>query len=571
MCDSSLYFPLLSRFVRRFTAQEFRWSPLAVRILTLALVLGAEALGTSVLLDGDVLAHNRLVGGGSPFTGLIAHWGAWTVKGMIGFAALFATFAFLKHRAVLSDFSTGIQKGSIRPAFLALHFLLLAAFGVLSALLYGDAILPVPADWIAVPWAISGMAAGILICLALFPATLWAELFRRTGSLWIYCLSASALACVIGAESQRLWEPASKLTFAMVRLILSPLFSQMILQPDRLRIGTERFTVIISPQCSGLEGVGLLLIFGLVWLFLFRDEIRFPQSLALLPIGVVLLFSLNAVRLAALILIGNAGAKEIAAGGFHSQAGWIAFNSVALGLSVVARRIPWFAASGGAAIQAREPELSAGEPDTATSAYLLPLLAILAAGFAARAVSSGFEWFYSVRCFAALAALWAFRKSYSSLEWKLSWTGPLIGVLTFGIWIGLDRLITSHSSDMPTPLASAAPGVRILWIALRILGAVVTVPIAEELAFRGYLLRRLISPEFESISFRSVTWLSVGVSSSIFGVLHGGYWIAGIVAGVLYSFAAKSRGRLTDAMIAHSFTNLLLAAYVLAFHAWNLW
>ena len=34
--------------------------------------------------------------------------------------------------------------------------------------------------------------------------------------------------------------------------------------------------------------------------------------------------------------IGNAGAPDIAAGGFHSQAGWIAFCSVAFGLSVAA-------------------------------------------------------------------------------------------------------------------------------------------------------------------------------------------------------------------------------------------
>ena len=38
--------------------------------------------------------------------------------------------------------------------------------------------------------------------------------------------------------------------------------------------------------------------------------------------------------------------------------------------------------------------------------------------------------------------------------------------------------------------------------------AVVTVPIAEELAFRGYLHRRLIDVDFDHVSLRRFTWLA---------------------------------------------------------------
>ena len=72
-----------------------------------------------------------------------------------------------------------------------------------------------------------------------------------------------------------------------------------------------------------------MIAFGIVWLLLFRKESRFPQALVLIPAGVVLIYLLNAARIAALILIGDAGAERIALGGFHSQAGWIAFNLVA--------------------------------------------------------------------------------------------------------------------------------------------------------------------------------------------------------------------------------------------------
>jgi CAAX prenyl protease-like protein len=208
----------------------------------------------------------------------------------------------------------------------------------------------------------------------------------------------------------------------------------------------------------------------------------------------------------------------------------------------------------------------------ATAACLVPFLAILAAAIFARAVSGNFEWFYSVRLLAALGALWMFRDTYASLKWKAGWAAPLTGALAFLIWIGLDRLTAApHASAMPVRLAAATPALRTLWIVLRAWGAVVTVPIAEELAFRGFLLRRLVSADFESVSFRAVTWFALLLSSVIFGLLHGGLWIAGVAAGLLYALAAGQRGLLTDAMIAHATTNGLLAAYVLTFHQYHLW
>ena len=59
----------------------------------------------------------------------------------------------------------------------------------------------------------------------------------------------------------------------------------------------------------------------------------------------------------------------------------------------------------------------------------------------------------------------------------------------------------------------------------------VIVPIAEELAFRGFLLRRLTSSVFETVSWRTFEWAPFILSSLAFGVLHGNRWIAGTLAG----------------------------------------
>jgi CAAX prenyl protease-like protein len=92
----------------------------------------------------------------------------------------------------------------------------------------------------------------------------------------------------------------------------------------------------------------------------------------------------------------------------------------------------------------------------------------------------------------------------------------------------------------------------------------------EELAFRGFLLRWLVSPEFERVPARAWTWSAVLVSSLAFGVLHG-HWILGTFAGIVFAFVLLARGRLSDAILAHALTNAGIAVAVLAFGRWDLW
>jgi exosortase E/protease (VPEID-CTERM system) len=329
-------------------------------------------------------------------------------------------------------------------------------------------------------------------------------------------------------------------------------------------IGTDRFLLEIAPECSGLEGVGLMLAFGIAWLILFRRECRFPQALFLLPAGAALIFLLNSFRIAALLLIGTAGAERIAISGFHSQAGWMAFNLVALGFTVASSRAPWFTN-----IPASKDDATPFKNPLAP--WLMPFVMILSAGMISRVFTGDFEWLYPLRFFAAVGTLVFFRRRYTSLDWRLDWTGPAIGVLVFILWIGLGWFASLAPEAMPSALATASPLARNAWIVFRVLAAVVTVPIAEELAFRGFLYRRLQSADFQSVSLRQFSWLAFLVSSAIFGLLHGQRWFAGAIAGGFYTIALLRRGRIADAVIAHATTNALIAADVLAFHHWSLW
>jgi CAAX prenyl protease-like protein len=120
-------------------------------------------------------------------------------------------------------------------------------------------------------------------------------------------------------------------------------------------------------------------------------------------------------------------------------------------------------------------------------------------------------------------------------------------------------------------LAALLPAQRLVWIAFRFAASVLTVPIAEELAFRGFLSRRLMDRNFDIVPFTSLTALSIFLSSVAFGLMHGQYWLAGIVSGLAYALLLKSRGRIGDAVAAHATTNLLIAVWVLSRGDWAKW
>lgn len=172
---------------------------------------------------------------------------------------------------------------------------------------------------------------------------------------------------------------------------------------------------------------------------------------------------------------------------------------------------------------------------------------------------------------AAGAALWYFRDRYRALDWRVGWSAVALGAIVFVIWIGLEPLAHSVKNGEPWQLAYASPWSRLAWLTFRILGGVITVPIAEELAFRGFLMRRLVSPDFESVAWRTFAWAPFLISSIGFGLLHGDRWLAGTIAGMIFGVAMLRRGRIGEAAAAHAVTNALLAIYVLTTGNWQLW
>jgi CAAX prenyl protease-like protein len=145
-----------------------------------------------------------------------------------------------------------------------------------------------------------------------------------------------------------------------------------------------------------------------------------------------------------------------------------------------------------------------------------------------------------------------------------------VGALVFAVWMAGAAWLGTSAGE-PAALTALSPGLRGAWVGCRLVAAVVTVPLAEELAYRGYLLRRLSSVRFESASFSAARWPALALSAVAFGVVHGRFWIAGIIAGFAYGALAMRTNKLGESVAAHATTNALIAAEVLLFRHWSLW
>jgi len=486
----------------------------------------------------------------------------WLFRWVIAYGVSLGMLTYLREQPVLTDASAPVGDGhrSARYIWGLAHILLLVPLAALSINLYSDASTQ-PFAVTAIEWHVCALAAALSLFAAVAPLSVWWQLLRQTSALSLYAGLLAAAAVLSIRLTQHLWAPTAGITFRLVTIILQLLCPSLRSDPATLTLITDHFTVTVSEVCSGLEGVGLIVVFCAAWLCYFRREFYFPRALIIVPLAALLIYFLNAVRIAALVLIGNAGYAQIAMVGFHSQAGWIAFNLVALGVAILARRSPWLHRDAGHAEVGSE---------NATAAYLMPLLAILAAGMVAHALSAGFEFLYPLRFLVAAWVLWTYRQRYRRIDWKCSWRAPALGALMFCVWVLFAHFIVTPS-PRPVALASLPGPLGAAWIVCRVLAATLTVPIAEELAYRGYLLRRLVRADFESVSFKEVHWLVLALSAILFGTTHGRMWIPGVIAGWGYGLLAVKTGKLGEAVVAHGTTNLLLSMYVLRFDQWQLW
>lgn len=184
------------------------------------------------------------------------------------------------------------------------------------------------------------------------------------------------------------------------------------------------------------------------------------------------------------------------------------------------------------------------------------------------------RWLYAAQVTVVAALIAWFWPAYAELrrpsataghEWL---TGVAVGSIVFVLWINLGFEWAQIGSGRGVASEFAGGDRQGAGLLLRFCGAVLVVPVMEELFWRSFLTRWLDRVEFLAVDPKSVRWRSIFITSAVFGAEHH-LWLAGIVAGLLYGWLYRRTGSLWVVIAAHALTNALLEVWVHRSGSWH--
>ena len=187
-------------------------------------------------------------------------------------------------------------------------------------------------------------------------------------------------------------------------------------------------------------------------------------------------------------------------------------------------------------------------------------------------------WLYPLKTAAVLGLLIYFLPQYRELKDNII-NGPseailtiAVGLLVYAAWVRMDWswAIQGDGTEEGYDPFRAGTGTGIVLAGIRLFGASLVVPIMEELFWRSFLIRYLISSKFESVALGTFTVFSCAITVMLFGFEHD-LWLAGMMAGVAYTAILYYTKRLWPCILAHAVTNFALGIHVLVTGEWYWW
>lgn len=213
-------------------------------------------------------------------------------------------------------------------------------------------------------------------------------------------------------------------------------------------------------------------------------------------------------------------------------------------------------------------------PEENVLPYVVPFAIFIALSYIGTQFENGSYYFYPVKTVAVALSLFIYRKHYAELYQKIKFKSmalaAAIGVVVCVIWVVPEGWYPpiGHSQFNPFIFTDRT------WIAwlifFRLTGAVLVVPIFEELFWRSFLIRWIVDQDFKKVPLGKFNWLSFILVTIFFGLGHH-QWLVGMVAGAIYNGLLCWQKNLWACVIAHAITNLALGIYVLQTGHWTFW
>ena len=183
-------------------------------------------------------------------------------------------------------------------------------------------------------------------------------------------------------------------------------------------------------------------------------------------------------------------------------------------------------------------------------------------------------WIYPIQAIASGVLLIFYWREYE-------WQGPakttftiMVGILVFVIWIAPQQFLqfTPRSEGFNPDVFAGNPAAYWGTVIFRFLRLVIIVPLAEEIFWRGFLLRYPIKEDFEQVPFGTFSWLSFAIVTLLFGFSHlVADWPVAVLTGAIYNGVAYRTKSLSACVLAHATTNLLLGLWIMKTKEWGFW
>lgn len=228
--------------------------------------------------------------------------------------------------------------------------------------------------------------------------------------------------------------------------------------------------------------------------------------------------------------------------------------------------------------------------------FLIVLEGLRAVGFASAESSAVWWrrqpelWVYPLQTIITLLVLAANWKHYDFRPVQGIALAVAAGITGIGVWIApgflFERLdmpvgplhflgFTSRVGDVP-PFLAPQHQTNLYWmtVAMRFVRLVIAVPLAEEIFWRGFLMRYLtdLDGDFWKVPFGTFHWRSLVSVTTLFVMIHApvDFFGAAVFGVLMYGVAVKTKS-LAACVVMHAVANLLLGIYVLGTQQWDYW
>ncbi len=196
-----------------------------------------------------------------------------------------------------------------------------------------------------------------------------------------------------------------------------------------------------------------------------------------------------------------------------------------------------------------------------------------------------YPWVYTAKIFCTLAAMAMVWPGYLEFPRRVSVWAFLVGAVGVWMWVALVEVerqflgrfspavwlgLGTRSAFNPVAEMAENPGAACAFLAIRLTGLALVVPVIEEFFLRGFLGRFLIQDAWWRVPFGTWHVNSLVLITLVAVAMHPSESLAALCWFSTVSWLMLQTRNIWDCVVAHATTNLLLGAYVFGWGDWTL-